>query len=103
MPSIFWTRWSQPRHRLHPCPCSTGRCPHEQRNLLFGDAAARSPEVANLFADLKAELGRLRTLYADDDLYADPATWPKGGVDGVGADRPPLGVKTVADAIALSK
>lgn len=77
--------------------------PHEQRNLLFGDAAARSLEVANLFADLKAELGRLRALYADDDLYADPATWPKGTVDGVGGEKSVLGVKTVAAAIALAK
>jgi len=77
--------------------------PHEQRNLLFGDAAARSPEVAKLFADMRAELARLRALYEDDDLYADPKTWPAGGVDGDGADRKRLGVKTVADAIALAK
>jgi arylsulfatase A-like enzyme len=77
--------------------------PHEQRNLLFGDAAARSPEVAKVFADMRAELDRLRALYEDDDLYADPATWPRGGVDGDGAERTALGVKTVAGAIALSK
>lgn len=76
--------------------------PHEQRNLLFGDAAARSPEVAKVFADMQAELDRLKTLYKDDGLYADPATWPKGAVDGDGAERPPLGVKTVAGAIALT-
>ncbi len=76
--------------------------PHEQRNMLHGDAAARSPEVATLFADLEAELGRLRTLYADDDRYADPTTWPKGGVDGDGTDRTPLGVQSIAAAMALA-
>jgi len=77
--------------------------PLEQRNLLFGDAAARSPEVAKLFADMQAELARLRALYEDDDLYAKPATWPAGDVDGDAADRTPLGSKTVADAIALAE
>jgi len=77
--------------------------PLEQRNLLFGDAAARSPEVAKLFADMQAELARLRALYEDDDLYADPKTWPAGGVDGAATDRTPLGMKTVADAIALAE
>ena len=60
--------------------------PHEQRNLLFGDAAARSPEVAKVFADMRAELDRLRALYEDD-----------------GAERTALGVKTVGGAIALAK
>jgi len=77
--------------------------PLEQRNLLFGDAAARSPEVAKMFADMQAELARLRALYEDDDLYADPATWPKGGVEGDAAERTALGVKTVAGAIALAQ
>ena len=77
--------------------------PLEQRNLLFGDAATRSPEVAKLFADMQAELARLRALYEDDDLYAKPATWPKGGVDGDGAERTLLGVKTVAGAISLTQ
>ncbi|MEI6239833.1 MAG: sulfatase [Planctomycetia bacterium] len=77
--------------------------PHEQRNLLFGDVASRTPEVAKLFADMQAELVRLRSLYEDDDLYADRMTWPKGGVDGDAADRAPLGSKTVAGAIAVSQ
>ena len=77
--------------------------PHEQRNLLFGDAAGRSPEVAKLFADMQAELSRLRALYEDDDLYADPKTRPAGGVDGAAADRTPLGAKTPAAAIKLAQ
>jgi hypothetical protein len=77
--------------------------PLEQRNLLFGDAATRSPGVAKVFADMQAELARLRALYEDDDLYSKPATWPKGGVDGDGAERTALGVKTVAGAISLTQ
>lgn len=77
--------------------------PHEQRNLLHGDAATRSPEVMRLFATLQGELARLRSLYADDDLYADPATWPPGDVDGGAGERTPLGVKSVSAAMALAR
>ena len=77
--------------------------PHEQRNLLHGDAAARSPEVAEVFADMKAELERLRARYRDDDLYADPATWPKGDVEGNVASRQPLGVKDAAAAMSCAR
>jgi arylsulfatase A-like enzyme len=72
--------------------------PHEQRNLLHGDAAARSPEVAKLFTDLQAELTRLQSLYEDDNRYADPATRPTADVRG-DTDRPDLGVKTIAAAM----
>jgi len=76
--------------------------PHEQRNLLHGDAATRSPEVTKLLADLQAELARLQTLYEDDGRYADPATRPTEGVGG-DTDRPALGLKTVAAAMSLSQ
>jgi arylsulfatase A-like enzyme len=76
--------------------------PHEQHNLLHGDAAASSPQVAAVFAEMKAELERLRTLYRDDDLYADPRTWPDGDVEGNLAARKPLGVKTAAAAMACA-
>ncbi len=75
--------------------------PHEQRNLVCGDAAARPPEVARLFVEMQAELERLKTQYDDDDLYADPATWPQGGVDGDASGRK-LGVKSVAAAISMA-
>ena len=77
--------------------------PHEQRNLLHGDAAARSPEVASLFTEMQAELARLRGLYGDDDRYADPRTWPTGSVDVDAAASPPLGTKSVAAAMALAR
>jgi arylsulfatase A-like enzyme len=76
--------------------------PAEQRNLLFDPEAARQPDVARLFEELRAEIVRLQTLYEDDGLYADPATWPKGGADGGFNDRQPLGIKGVAEATALS-
>ncbi|MCE9632295.1 MAG: sulfatase [Planctomycetia bacterium] len=76
--------------------------PHEQRNLLFNEAEAKSPQVAALFADLKAELERLQRDYGDDDRYADPATWPQGTVNGPFPGRTQLGQKTVAEAIAAS-
>ncbi|MFM1997732.1 MAG: Choline-sulfatase [Planctomycetota bacterium] len=76
--------------------------PTEQHNLLFDEAEARSPEVAAVFASLRAELERLKSQYGDDDRYADPATWPPGAVDGVGGDSPALGRKSVAEAMAAS-
>ncbi len=76
--------------------------PFEQRNLLFDPAEAATPEVATTFAALKAELTRLQKTYEDDGLYADPATWPSGSVDGPRTDKQPIGTKTVVEAIALS-
>ena len=76
--------------------------PHEQHNLLFDEAEAKSPQVAALFADLKAELERLQREYGDDGRYVDPATWPPGTVNGPFPGRQQLGKKTVAEAIAVS-
>ena len=79
------------------------RDPTEQHNLLFDPAEAARPDVAKLFTELKAEITRLQTLYKDDGQYADPATWPKDSADGPFNDKQPLGVKTVAEAIAATK
>jgi arylsulfatase A-like enzyme len=78
------------------------RDPTEQHNLLHDPAEAARPEVAQAFADLKAEIACLRAEYQDDGLYADPATWPAGGVEGVVADKQAVGRKTVAEAIVLA-
>ena len=78
------------------------RDPTEQHNLLHDPAEAARPEVAQAFTDLKAEIARLQAEYQDDGLYADPATWPAGGVGGVVAEKKSLGEKTVAEAIALT-
>ncbi len=75
--------------------------PTEQHNLLFDPDEAKRPEVAKLFAELKAEIARLQRQYRDDGQYADSADWPEGGVDGPFDDRPPLGTKTVSEAINL--
>jgi hypothetical protein len=79
--------------------------PTEQHNLLFDEAEAKSPAVAAVFTELKAEIGRLQQQYGDDGRYADPQTWPAGGVDGPGngsKDREPLGRRTATEAIAAS-
>ena len=76
--------------------------PTEQHNLLFDPAEAARPEVATLFAELKAEIARLLAEFGDDGLYADPGTWPKGSADGPFGDKSPLGRKTVAEAMAVS-
>lgn len=76
--------------------------PTEQRNLLFDPAEAAKPEVATVFAELKAEISKLQKEYGDDGLYADPKTWPSGGVDGPFPDKKPVGQKTVSEAIAIS-
>jgi len=74
--------------------------PTEQHNLLFDPVEAARPEVTRLFADLRGEIGRLQAHYQDDGRYADPATWPPGGVDGAFAEREPLGTMRVAEAMA---
>jgi arylsulfatase A-like enzyme len=79
------------------------RDPAEQHNLLFDPAEAARPDVAQRFTELKAEIARLQKLYKDDGQYADPATWPKDGADGPFNNKTPLGVKTVAEAIAATR
>jgi hypothetical protein len=76
--------------------------PTEQHNLLFDPEEARRPEVATVFAELKAEIARLQREYGDDGLYADPKTWPAGSADGPFDGKQPLGTKTVAEAIAAA-
>ncbi len=76
--------------------------PHEQHNLLYSAEEANKPEVAAKFAELKAEIARLQKQFGDEGQYADPATWPPGSADGPFQDKKPLGVKTVAEAIAAS-
>ncbi|MCU0713773.1 MAG: DUF4976 domain-containing protein [Pirellula sp.] len=81
--------------------------PNEQVNLLFQDGASQSnagqsKNVGALFEQLKLELERLQARYQDDGAFADPASWPKDGVDGPFPEHKPLGPKTVAEAIGLS-
>ncbi len=76
------------------------RDPTEQHNLLHD--SADKPEVAAKFSELKAEIARLQREFKDDGQYADPATWPPGSADGPFGDKPPLGVKTVSEAMAAS-
>ncbi|HOY57202.1 MAG TPA: sulfatase [Verrucomicrobiota bacterium] len=77
--------------------------PAEQRNLLHSPEDARRPEIAARFAELKAELARLQKEFKDDGQYADPATWPSDSSDGPFGDKQPAGIKTVAEAIALTR
>lgn len=90
--------WKQDAYELF----DLARDPTEQHNLLFDPAEALKPEVAAVFAELKAEIARQQTLFKDDGQYADPATWPKDSADGPFGDKQPLGVKTVAEAIAAT-
>ena len=73
--------------------------PAEQHNLLHG-AGAQEPGVAAKFAELKAEIARLQKEFKDDGRYDDPATWPAGSADGPFDAYEPIGLKTVAEAIA---
>lgn len=76
--------------------------PTEQRNLLFSDADAKSPEVVTKFAELKAELAKLQQQYKDDGRYADPATWPKGSADGPWDAYQASGSKSISEAILMT-
>jgi arylsulfatase A-like enzyme len=76
--------------------------PTEQHNLLYSEDEAKQPAVAGKFAELKAEIARLQKQYKDDGLYADPATWPAGSADGPFNDKQPIGMKSVAEAIAAA-
>ncbi len=76
--------------------------PNEQHNLLFDPDEAKQPKVAVLFEELKAEITRLQREFDDDGLYADPSTWPEGGVDGPFPEKKKVGQKTVAEAIEMS-
>lgn len=73
--------------------------PAEQKNLLYSQDNTDPGAIQATFEQLRAQLKDLQTQYGDDGLYADPATWPKGGADGPFTDRVPLGRKTVAEAI----
>ena len=76
--------------------------PTEQHNLLYDEAEATSPEVARLFAELRAEIARLQRQYGDEEQYADPQTWPARSADGPFEGKEPLGRKTIAEAILAS-
>ena len=52
--------------------------PTEQHNLLFSEDDAKKPEVAKVFADLKAEIARLQKEFKDDGQYADPGHLAEG-------------------------
>jgi hypothetical protein len=68
--------------------------PMEQHNLID------DPSQSERIADLKRELTRLQQEFKDDGQYSDAI--PKDGVDADFGKKKPLGVKTVAQAIAAS-
>ncbi len=76
--------------------------PTEQKNLLFGDEAARPAEVTAKFTELKAEITRLQKHYQDDGKYAALADRPKDDVDGPFNAYQPLGTKTISEAITAT-
>lgn len=76
--------------------------PMEQHNLLLSGDEAELPEIAKVFSELKAEIGRLQKEYKDDGLYADPASWPEGSADGPFGGKKPMGGKSIPEAIAAS-
>lgn len=77
--------------------------PGEQHNLLDDPQEAARPDVAARFAELKAEIVRLQKQFQDDGQYADPVTWPAGSADGPFDDKRPIGMMTVAEAIAATR
>jgi hypothetical protein len=68
--------------------------PTEQHNLID------DPAQSNRIAELKRELARLQKEYKDDNQYSDVI--PNDGVDENFGEKPPLGIKTVAEAIAAT-
>ena len=68
--------------------------PAELRNVVGDEKQAAK------FAELKAELARLRKEFRDDDQFG--AEIPPNGVDGAVKDKKPLGVKTAAEAIGVT-
>jgi hypothetical protein len=76
--------------------------PQEQRNLLHGDGAQQE-EIAARFAAMKQVLQRLQQDFGDTKgRFAEPSTWPTGGVHGPWTEYQALGVRSVAEAIALA-
>jgi arylsulfatase A-like enzyme len=88
--------WTKDAYELY----DLARDPTEQHNLLFNPTEASRPEIAEKFAELKAELARLQREYGDEGQYADPATRPADGVDGPFGGRRRLGIKTAGEAMA---
>jgi hypothetical protein len=77
--------------------------PNEQRNLLYAAGDTQDPAVATKFAELKAELARLKQQYNDnDDVYADPSSWPEGSADGPWDAYQSTDTRSVAEAIQAS-
>jgi arylsulfatase A-like enzyme len=76
--------------------------PAEQNNLLFGGIDNLESNVAAKFQELKLEIAKLQKEFRDEGQYADSSTWPKGSADGPFNDKTPLGVKTVAQAMAAA-
>lgn len=76
--------------------------PLEQRNLLGDPTTAEAPSTRSLFSDLKQQLIDLQKEYRDEEQYADPVNWPKGGVDGPFNDYQPMGKRSVAEAIGAT-
>ncbi len=77
--------------------------PDEQKNLLFPGVENVSQEVRDLFTSLQKELKRLQEVYRDENQFASPSEWPKGGVDGGFEDRKRLGKMSVQEAYARMK
>ena len=92
--------WKQDAYELFDLTAD----PSEQRNLLHSPSDVSDPAIAAKFAELKAELARLKQEYSDNDnLYADPATWPEGSADGPWDAYVASGVMTISEAIEATK
>ncbi len=73
--------------------------PNELHNLLFDESERNAPHVASTFEKLRSELLELQRQYEDDGMYSDPASWPKGGVDGPWNDYQSMGTSTISQAL----